>query len=491
MNSVPLALTVSALPRLTNDCAPTDGLIAGLPPTAVEDDCAPVDSPSLRYLGPAPNPTQPAVPYHLTPQLYTDTLPHGFTLVFGPYSPAGPVVLNQPAWTRLQAFGTPRPVEEAVDFTLAAQNLILPKGHSPNMTPGRPTTLTAWLHVTNACNLDCPYCYIRKSNVRMSPAVGRQVIEAIFRTAQLHGFQTVKLKYAGGEAALHFELVRQLHHYAQRLAQQTGKTLRAVVLSNGTVWTRLMACQLAEAGIRLMISLDGVGPAHNAVRPLAGGGGSFARLAQTVDDILLPAGIRPDIAVTVTGQNAHAAGDAVAWAIARDLPFSLNFYRDVAWAKDRAALKLEETKIIAGMRRAYQVIAGRMPAAPFLNGLLDRVQFQSHTHTCGVGQNYLVFSHAGHVAQCQMHLGQARPLTPNGDALQQTAQEIIPIISVEEKSGCRECRWRFRCTGGCPLETYRATGRFDGPSPHCKIYRTLFPEALRLEGLRLLAQAGY
>jgi len=45
------------------------------------------------------------------------------------------------------------------------------------------------------------------------------------------------------------------------------------------------------------------------------------------------------------------------------------------------------------------------------------------------------------------------------------------------------CGW---CAGGCPLATYRATGRYDVKSPNCNIYRALFPEALRLEGLRLL-----
>jgi len=36
------------------------------------------------------------------------------------------------------------------------------------------------------------------------------------------------------------------------------------------------------------------------------------------------------------------------------------------------------------------------------------------------------------------------------------------------------------------LATYRATGRYDVKSPHCNIYQALFPEVLRLEGLRLL-----
>ena len=54
----------------------------------------------------------------------------------------------------------------------------------------------------------------------------------------------------------------------------------------------------------------------------------------------------------------------------------------------------------------------------------------------------------------------------------------------------RDCEWKYFCTGGCPLESYRATGRYDVKSPNCNIYKTIFPEALRLEGLRLLKEAG-
>src|SRR5436853_7773759 len=59
-------------------------------------------------------------------------------------------------------------------------------------------------------------------------------------------------------------------------------------------------------------------------------------------------------------------------------------------------------------------------------------------------------------------------------------------LAVEEKEGCRTCEWRHWCTGGCPVVTYRSTGRYDVKSPNCHIYKTLFPEVLRLEALRLL-----
>ena len=62
-------------------------------------------------------------------------------------------------------------------------------------------------------------------------------------------------------------------------------------------------------------------------------------------------------------------------------------------------------------------------------------------------------------------------------------------LAVEEKEGCRTCEWRYWCAGGCPLVTYKVTGRNDVKSPNCNIYKALFPAALRLEALRLLKYA--
>jgi uncharacterized protein len=65
----------------------------------------------------------------------------------------------------------------------------------------------------------------------------------------------------------------------------------------------------------------------------------------------------------------------------------------------------------------------------------------------------------------------------------------IQNVLVDEKEGCQACQWRYWCAGGCPLETFRATGRYDLKSPNCSIYKALYPEVLRLEGLRLLKYA--
>jgi len=325
----------------------------------------------------------------------------------------------------------------------------------------------------------------------MSEAIGLQAIRQIFYTAQQHNFKQVKLKYAGGEATLHFKLVRRLHEEAIRLAQETGLGLKEVVLSNGVHLRPEDADWLKENNIKLMLSLDGVGEWHDQQRPMKGGGRTFAYVQNTVDKVLRPRGIYPDITITVTQLNAPGIAEAVQWVLERDLPVSLNFYRQNILTASRTELQLEEQAIIDGMLTAYDVFETMLPERPFLNGLLDRVQVEAHAHTCGVQHSYLVITHQGQLAQCQMHLENTVAPALKGDLLPLVASGHIKNLSVDEKEGCRTCEFRYRCTGGCPLETYRATGRWDVQSPHCHIYKTLMPAAIRLEGLRLLKTNGY
>jgi uncharacterized protein len=100
----------------------------------------------------------------------------------------------------------------------------------------------------------------------------------------------------------------------------------------------------------------------------------------------------------------------------------------------------------------------------------------------------MVIDARGQVARCQMELD--KPVTDirSQDPLQVLRKwdQGFQNVSVDEKTGCRECPWRYYCAGGCPLLTYRTIGSVQAPSVYCEVYKALFPELLRLEGLRLL-----
>lgn len=348
--------------------------------------------------------------------------------------------------------------------------------------------LSAWLHLTDRCNLRCSYCYLPHVREDMSAETGQAAIDAVFRSACLNQFKQVKLKYAGGESLLRYPLILELHAYAEKLAHEHGISLEEVVLSNGTLLTEDMAKTLKILGIRLMISMDGMGHYHDSQRPYAGGRGSFKDVSDAVD-LALSYGLVPNISVTVSGRTAEGLPHIMEWILERELPFSLNFYRENELSVSQLDLQLDEQKIIDGMKAAFKVIENNLPRRGFLGGIIDRANLSApHTHTCGVGENYLVFDQNGQVAKCQMHI--RKPVTnihlTDPLALIRADQIGIQNLPVMEKEGCKDCEWKHWCTGGCPLATHRATGRYDVKSPNCNIYKALYPEALRLEGLRLI-----
>lgn len=427
------------------------------------------------------------------PDAYTLPLRDGFHLAFSPFAPAGPSVLNLAAWQRYQSFTQKaRPITEAIDQTLAQQNLLIPMGSAPQIQLTPPDQLTAWLHLTNACNLDCPYCYVRKSSAHMSLKTGLEAVETLFTVAHRQGLPKIKLKYAGGEATLHFSLIQKLHDRAIEVAQQTGLSLQEVVLSNGVALTPKMLDWFETTQARLMISLDGLGAVHDHQRPLKGGGASFAQVVHTLENLVEPRQIDLHLSVTVTGASAPHLADLVSWILAHDWPFSLNFYRQTPLSADYKEFELEERAMIEGIKSAYTIIEQNLPDRSLLNGLLDKVQTQAHTHTCGVGQTYAVITHTGQLSQCQMQLDD--PVSDHLDPhtlLPDLANGNIKNLPIQEKSDCQTCAYRYRCTGGCPVETFRVTGRWDVKSPNCGIYKALYPELLRLEGLRLLKIHGH
>jgi uncharacterized protein len=430
------------------------------------------------------------------PALHSLPLTHEFDVAFVP-SESRVAVVNQAAVDLLaalrtaRALGSLREEERRAARQLFTLGLIQETGRQVSPPPN-PDELIAWLHVTNQCNLRCTYCYLAKTNEAMTPRTARAAIDTVLEAARLHGYSNVMLKYAGGEATLNMPLVEDMQRYAETRAAVWDTNLRGVVLSNGVRLNPQMLERIQRAGLRLMISLDGPQAIHDAQRPTRGGQGSYSRVVAGIERARA-LGLDLTISITVTGASVTGLPELVEWLLARDLHFSLNFYRDNDCSASFSQLQLDEHRLIDGLRAVYRVIEQQLPSYSLLGCLLDRANLIApHDRTCAVGENYLVIDQQGRVAKCQMEI--ERPITSiwEPDPLRTIRLDTTGVqnLSVDQKEGCRECAWRYWCAGGCPIATFRATGRYDVKSPNCGIYQALYPEVLRLEGLRILRQAN-
>jgi uncharacterized protein len=267
--------------------------------------------------------------------------------------------------------------------------------------------------------------------------------------------------------------------------------LYATLLSNGVALPSALVQMLRAEGIRVMISLDGVGAHHDAQRPFANGKPSFRFVDRTIAQ-LMEQGHAPHLSVTITNRNAGGLADVVRYALERDLTFSFNFFRDNDYAASFPDLRYEEQAMISALTDAFGVIEQFLPSWSVLGSILDRGQLlQPRQRSCGVGQDYLVIDQRGGVAKCHMEIERTLGDIFSADPLQLVKRDETTALNlpVEEKEGCRDCTWRYWCSGGCAVATFRATGRYDIKSPNCNIYKAIYPQALRLEGLRLLKYA--
>ena len=381
---------------------------------------------------------------------------------------------------------------EGVVTQLRRAGLIQRPGAPAAPSFGESGTLTAWLHVSNACNLACPYCYVHKSAEAMDERTGMAAVDAVLKSAQAHGFRAVKLKYAGGEASLNKKLVLQLDSYARVGAAERGLALDASLLSNGVALSAAFVDALKDAGVRIMISLDGVGRDHDAQRPTVAGKPSFRSVEKTIGR-LLAQHHPPHLSITITSRNAAGTAEAVQFALDRGLTFSLNFFRDNDCAADHDDLQYTDRQMIDGLLAAFTVIRENLPPWSVLGSVLDRGQLlEPRQRPCGVGHDYVVIDQAGKVAKCHMEIERTLGDVFHDDPLRLVRDDTKTTLNllVDEKEGCRDCTWRYWCSGGCPVATFRATGRYDIKSPNCAIYKAIYPEALRLEGLRLLKYAA-
>lgn len=441
----------------------------------------------------------------LADTLYIQACNSSHSLICNPVEAGNIAVIDEEMLSLLQSFRVPTTMRELIPTssnsassllqvisTFIASGFLLDLDQEPVVQSERAesSTLSAWLHITNACNLRCSYCYISKSSDSMEQETSKRVVDAVIRSALHHGYQGVHLKYAGGEAALKMPQVLAIHDYARQQAREHGLQLSATLLSNGTIMTQRMVKQLKERRIHVTLSLDGIGAAHDRQRPYINGlEGSFSMVERTISR-LLENGLRPSINVTVSRWNVTDLPTLLSYILERDLHFKLSYYRENDCSSSLADLQFSEGQMIDGMRAAFTYIEQHLPRRRIVNSLIDKGNMGTpHHYTCGIGRNYLVINQRGEVAKCQADITRVVTTIQADDPLQEIRDERsgMQAIDVDEKEGCRTCTWRYWCGGGCPLVTYRMTGRNDIRSPNCAIYKALFPEAVRLEALRLLA----
>lgn len=406
-------------------------------------------------------------------------------------------VLNAPAQEILDFFSQPRnpaewPRTSSMDYhdaqTAIAQfyeaGLLQDASTQPQIPTFNHTAapLEAWLYLTRACNLACAHCFVSKDVRRMSLETGLGAVDRLFELAEAHGHPEVKIKYAGGEPTMNWDVIPALHERAKSRARETGLKLTEVLVTNATLLNRERLQFIKDEGFRLSISLDGFGAGHDRQRPVRNGNPTFERVFQSVL-LALEMGLRPYLIITITRLNVDEVPALTAFALEHRLMLNLNFYRPHGLTDTLAA---DNATLTRAMQEALKVIEANLPDYNFMEGLIDRSNFgAAHQHVCGAGRNYLSIDTDGSVLPCHMLTGYNLPGIPL-HMLESPRFDDFPNPPIDRRNGCSACEWRYWCAGGCPIHAKNIMGTSNVSSPYCSVYKAIYPELVRLQALQLL-----
>lgn len=139
------------------------------------------------------------------------------------------------------------------------------------------------LSVSEQCNLRCSYCSFSggyansrvHNDTHMSWEVARKAID--YFLANL-GSTKAEVGFYGGEPLLNLPLVKQCVSYTK----ETNPSIVYGMTTNGTLLSDTSVDYLVDAGIRLLISLDGPEEVHDKERGFISGRPSFEKILDNV-----------------------------------------------------------------------------------------------------------------------------------------------------------------------------------------------------------------
>lgn len=340
----------------------------------------------------------------------------------------------------------------------------LSKGGFFERAVSEPRVISAYLHVTQRCNLTCAGCYsLDEHRNSLADAPLSDIKHALESLAAAGVMQVI---VSGGEPFLREDLPEIVEH-----AKRTCGIASITVLSNGTRMTEDALERLAPNVDCVSVSFDGCSASAPA----------YIRSEQRFDELVEAvkmvqrAGIAAHIIPTVHAKNVHDLASYVQ--LSRDLGASLNFSLLTCEPNDEVLGGLlpgdEELSLLG--RALLTLDNGKpLPAMDAPVGVNLTVK-----RSCGAGCKSLSVDADGTIYPCHMlhrpELAMGNAFTGSvADALQTDVSRMFQAFDAAEFEDCGTCRYLRICGGGCRARSLFESGSLESKDSYCRMTQAFY-----------------
>lgn len=189
------------------------------------------------------------------------------------------------------------------------------------------TQIDAWLHITNQCNLNCTYCYIKKTNERMPFELAKLYIDKMVEACKKEDLGIISIRFAGGEPLLEIDLIKHLIAYIE-LNYPNYKFKYGIITNGILLKNKEIVNYLLEKKIAVAVSLDGIEEFHNRTRLSLYKGNAFQETIYGIQ-VAESCGLIPNFLTTVAPENLSGLVELTRYLAEKKVHFRYGLQKDL------------------------------------------------------------------------------------------------------------------------------------------------------------------
>lgn len=325
--------------------------------------------------------------------------------------------------------------------------------------------VTAYLHLTNRCNLHCIGCY--SFDDRRNKCDDLSTEDILMAIDQLKEAGVQNLIFSGGEPLLRDNIL-EIVKYAKVNANIANVNL----ITNGTIFNKKILSDISNYVDTVSVSLDTY---KSDMKAFLRDSGIFNKVLRSIL-WLKETGNNVNIIPTIHHLNSSNLVDYVK--LAQKLGVSINFSILSTCFEGELMDYIPNNEDLIRMSDFLSNTDLAISDTSIKDGVLNANNY------CGAGTLMIAIGTQGNVYPCHMLMydeyciGNIKKSTIKEMREKSLNAKTFLNLNVDKVKGCSKCRFRYLCGGGCRARSQLRYNNVFQKDPYCKLFKNYYEKVI-------------